>query len=110
MDKSLLDGLSVLLCHTPPRWVLEDSLRRDQPSSRIGERLYCPEEKFISAFRQEHPERSGAEARSILQMLRIRGIGEHNIFYLILSAAQDYLRMDGTEAHCRHERMVEWRP
>ena len=109
MDKSLLDGLSVLLCHTPPRWVLEDSLRRDQPSSRIGERLYCPEDKFISAFRQEHPERSGAEARSILQMLRIRGIGEHNIFYLILSAAQDYLRMDGTEAHCRHERMVEWR-
>lgn len=109
MDKGLLDGLSVLLCHTPPKWVLENSLRQDQLSSGIDGWLYSSEEKFISAFRQEHPERSGVEARSILQMLRVRGSGEHNIFYLILSAAQDYLRMDGTEVRCRHERMVEWR-
>lgn len=109
MDKGLLDGLSTLLCHTPPRWVLERSLHEGWASSRTGERLYCPEDKFISAFRQEHPERSGIEARSILQMLRTRGSGANDIFSLVLSAARDYLRMDGTEVRCRHERMVEWR-
>ncbi len=109
MDKGLLDGLSTLLCHTPPRWVLERSLHEGWVSSKTGERLYCPEDKFISAFRQEHPERSGIEARSILQMLRARGSGTSDIFSLILSAAQDYLRMDGTEVRCRHERIVEWR-
>lgn len=89
--------------------MLEKSLDEGWAASRTGERLYCPEEKFVSAFRQEHPERSGVEARCILQMLRARGSGERDIFSLILSVAQDYLRMDGTEARCRHERMVEWR-
>jgi len=109
MDKGLLDGLSTLLCHTPPRWVLEQCLRGSWGSFRADGWLYCPEDKFISAFRQEHPERSGVEARIILRMLRDRGNGENDVFSLILSAAQDYLRMDGTEVRCRHEKMVEWR-
>lgn len=109
MEKGLLDGLSTLLCHTPPQWVLDEALRGGWPVSRDGGQLYCPEDKFISAFRQEHPERSGTEARGILQLLRTYGSGEHDIFSLILAAAQDYLRMDGAEVCCRHEKMVEWR-
>ncbi len=111
MERALLDGLSVLLCYTQPQWVLEEA--RKQPFSSPAWKQYCKEEEFLTSFRAEHPERSGIEGRHVLEALR--SSTEHpeypdrGIFTLILSAAQGFLRVDGGEVQCRHEKMVEWR-
>ena len=111
MERVLLDGLSVLLCHTQPEWVLEEV--RNQPFSAPAWKRYCQEEDFLSAFRMEHPERSGVEGRHVLETLRFSAghpeYPERGIFTLILSAAGRFLRMDGAEVQCHHEKLVEWR-
>lgn len=110
MDQGILNGLSVLFCHTPPKWVLEKGVQwnEDHPWSAL-----CPEDKFIPAFQMEYPERSRVEIGYILQRLRAgpahTDMPALGLFSLVLSVARTFLRMDGTEIRCRHEKMVEWR-
>lgn len=111
MERALLDGLSTLLCHTQPQWVL-DRVRTRPLSSPAWER-YCEDEDFLAVFRQEHPERSGAEGHHVLEILRSGAdspeLPQRGIFSLLLSTAGDFLHMDGAEVRCRHEKLVEWR-
>lgn len=111
MERALLDGLSALLCHTRPQWVLDGA--RERHLAGPAWMAYCQDEDFRAALRQEHPERSGMEAGHILEALRSGARGpelpERGIFTLLLSAAGEFLRMDGADVRCRHERMVEWR-
>ena len=113
MDQGMVNGLSTLLSNTPPRWVLKCYTDRSALSAKPAWIEICTTQKFKSAFRHEHPERSGVEASYILQSLRhfseTRDSSNLGVFSLILSVAQDYLHMDGAELRCRREEIVNWR-
>lgn len=110
MERAILDGLSTVLCHTQLQWVFNElqSYHQNSPWMQL-----CESEMFRTAFRLDHPERSGVESTNILSALRsqtdLYGLPVRGIFSLIISVAAQFLHMEGHEVRCHHNKLVEWR-